>query len=256
MNCKNCHTEIQEQDDYCKSCGGKVIRNRLTLKNLFEHLSETFFNYDNKLLKTITALFKQPRLVIDSYVNGVRKRYINPISFFGLALTLSGLSTFIIRKFYLKYLILSISGTDDKVQETIQTFVLDYNSLIYSILIPFLATISFIVFRKKKYNYTEHIVLFFYTMSLFSMASVFVSQIILLINPSYYQATSAILLFLLVIYHCSLFKRLFNLSLKQLILKTLLFLILFFILYIFLSIALALVMFSTGAINIEDFRPK
>ncbi len=98
MNCKNCNTELSEQDQYCKSCGGKVIRKRLTLKNLFEHLSETFFNYDNKLLRTIVTLFKQPTVVTDNYINGVRKRYVDPISFFGLALTLSGLSTFIIKK--------------------------------------------------------------------------------------------------------------------------------------------------------------
>ena len=71
MNCKNCHTELKELDDYCKSCGGKVVRNRLTLKHLFEHLSETFFNYDNKLLRTIIDLVRIPEKVIDSYVIGI-----------------------------------------------------------------------------------------------------------------------------------------------------------------------------------------
>ena len=52
MNCKNCHTELHDHDDYCPNCGARVIRNRLTFKNLFEHISETFFNYDNKLLRT------------------------------------------------------------------------------------------------------------------------------------------------------------------------------------------------------------
>ena len=79
MNCKNCEISLTGTDDFCKNCGAKVIKNRLTLKNLFLHISETFFNYDNKLLKTILHLFTKPEYVIDSYVNGVRKKYINPI---------------------------------------------------------------------------------------------------------------------------------------------------------------------------------
>ncbi len=63
MTCKNCHTELEEYDDYFKNCGGKVIRNRLTFKNLFEHISETFFNYDNTLLKTFITLFRKPEAV-------------------------------------------------------------------------------------------------------------------------------------------------------------------------------------------------
>ena len=104
MNCKNCHTKLPLDSDFCNSCGGKVIRNRLTFRNLFEHISETFFNYDNKLLRTFIDLFKKPELVIDGYIEGVRKRYVNPISFFGISLTLSGLSIFIIKKYYLQYL--------------------------------------------------------------------------------------------------------------------------------------------------------
>lgn len=82
MDCKNCNIPLTVTDDFCRSCGAKVIRNRLTLKNLFAHITETFFNYDNKLLKTILHLFTKPDYVIDSYVKGVRKKYINPISFF------------------------------------------------------------------------------------------------------------------------------------------------------------------------------
>lgn len=104
MNCKNCHTELLQEDDYCRKCGGKVIRNRLSFKNLFEHLSETFFNYDNKLLRTFVQLIKNPEDVIVGYIDGVRKKYINPISFFGLSLTLSGLSIFILKKFYIEHL--------------------------------------------------------------------------------------------------------------------------------------------------------
>lgn len=60
MACKNCNTELTTDSEYCYHCGAKVIRNRLTIKNLFEHFSEQFLNYDNKFLQTFILLFKKP----------------------------------------------------------------------------------------------------------------------------------------------------------------------------------------------------
>ncbi|WP_296384349.1 DUF3667 domain-containing protein [Winogradskyella sp.] len=260
MNCKNCHTKLLEQDDYCKSCGGKVIRNRLSFKNLFEHLSETFFNYDNKLLRTFTQLFKQPEDVINSYINGVRKKYINPISFFGLALTLSGLSIFIIKKFYMQYLDFSSLFEGIKVSQDIfnatSSNALEYNSLFYSFLIPLFALISWVVFLDKKYNLTEHIIIYLYSMSLLSIIAVFVAQIVLIIVPQHYFIFSMLTFPLMFIYHCYALKRVFKLSIGNIILKSVIFLGLFFVAYFLISILVFLVMLATGVVNFEDFRPK
>ncbi len=40
MLCKNCETPLTTDSDFRKSCGVKVIRNRLTVKNLFENFTE------------------------------------------------------------------------------------------------------------------------------------------------------------------------------------------------------------------------
>ncbi|WP_175487073.1 DUF3667 domain-containing protein [Zunongwangia mangrovi] len=58
----------------------KKIDSRLDLKLVFEEFSTIFFNIDNTFLKTFTTLFKAPEKVIDSYITGVRKRYLNVIS--------------------------------------------------------------------------------------------------------------------------------------------------------------------------------
>ena len=91
MNCKSCQSTLKSQDNYCNICGAKVIRNRLTFKNLFEHFSEQFLNYDNKFLLTFITLFKRPEDVIAGYISGTRKKYVNVISYFAIAITLSGL---------------------------------------------------------------------------------------------------------------------------------------------------------------------
>jgi hypothetical protein len=159
MHCKNCYTELQEAFDYCSSCGGKVVRKRLTLKNLFEHLSETFFNYDNKLLRTIIDLCKKPEEVISTYIEGVRKRYVNPVSFFGLSLTLSGLSVFLIQKFYLDYIDIvawmsSLEIFNNPIsQKALANYsasdTMEYSSLIYSAIVPVFGLISWVVFGTR-----------------------------------------------------------------------------------------------------------
>ena len=99
-NCKNCNTQLLSKNDFCPSCGGKVIRNRLTLKALFSNFSEQFLNYDNKFLKTFLHLFSKPEEVIDGYINGTRKKYVNVVSYFAIAITLSGLLMFVLNKFF------------------------------------------------------------------------------------------------------------------------------------------------------------
>ena len=70
MACENCETPLTTESDFCNHCGAKVIRNRLTLKNLFAHFGEQFLNYNNKFIQTIIYLFKKPedvKAVIDLF---------------------------------------------------------------------------------------------------------------------------------------------------------------------------------------------
>jgi hypothetical protein len=266
LNCKNCHAQLLEEDDYCNKCGAKVIRKRLTLRNLFEHLSETFFNYDNKLLRTIIDLCVRPEEVIAPYINGVRKRHVNPISFFGLSLTLSGLSIFLIQKFYLEYFdivawfsnleIFNNPGSKQALANYSTNDSLEYSSLIYSAIVPVFALISWIIFWDKKYNFTEHIVIYLYSMSLVSIFSVLVGQIVLFISPTSYIPFVFLTYPVILVYHCYLLKRIFNLSPLELLARTLLFLIVFFVLYIIIGILSFILGLLLGQYNVGDFKPN
>ncbi|WP_157962290.1 DUF3667 domain-containing protein [Winogradskyella aurantiaca] len=260
-NCKNCHTELIEGAEFCHNCGAKIIRNRLSFKNLFEHITETFLNYDNKLLRTIICLFTDPTDVIGGYVKGVRRKYVNPLSFFGLALTLSGLSIFILRKFYMNdidfsMLVMENNPVNEDIFMSTQNSLQEYNSLFYSAMIPFFGLISWVVFLNKSYNLTEHIVIYLYTMSLMSIISVVLSQVLLFINPDLYMVSGFAILLFTLFYHCRLFKQLFELSWGWLVIKTALFLALLFIIYLGLSILYLVYLIQSGALQLSDFAPK
>ena len=102
MECKNCQFSIAPNENYCPRCGARVIRNRLTIRNILEDIYEQHLNLDNRLLLTIAHMFTKPGVVIIGYLHGMRKRYLNPVSYLGLAITLSGIVVLVIKKNLLK----------------------------------------------------------------------------------------------------------------------------------------------------------
>lgn len=227
MNCKNCQTELLPRSGYCSRCGAKVIRNRLTLKNLIGSFSEQFFNYDNKFLQTFLNLFKKPEDVIGNYINGTRKKYVNVISYYAIAITLGGLQFYILNKFFPEAMDLSALAVDEsgiELQQQNLTFIQEYQSLLMMLYAPIYAAFSRLVFLKnKKYNYTEHLVIFMYILAQLSIAGTVITITGAILGFSLGNITYFVML-LQVIYSAYCLKRLYELSMQGIILKTLLFL--------------------------------
>ncbi len=263
MHCKNCHTELVLDSDFCNRCGGKVIRNRLTFRNLFEHISETFFNYDNKLLRTCIDLFKKPEEVIGGYINGIRKRYVNPISLFGLTLTLVGLEWLFLSKFFPEQMNLSsiaVQGNESGINNVF-SFIQDYSSIVMMLLIPVYALISRIVFfDKKTFNYVEHIVAFTYMTSIISL----VGAVLNIIGLSLGKDLGVVVYFNLpiqIIYISYCFKRLYKISFIEIVARAILSFIVYMVIYIIVMLATVVVIYfidgKEGIMNLlESFRPK
>lgn len=259
MLCKNCETNLNEKSDFCYQCGAKVIRNRLTIRNLFEHFSEQFLNYDNKFLLTIKHLFSKPEIVINGYVEGVRKKYINPITFFAISLTISGLYLFIIQKFFPNAMDFSQLYADENTQKIpakTSSITLEYHSLLYFVLIPVLALISWVLFLKNNFNFTEHIVIYLYTMSMGSIITSIGSILILLTIPDIFFITSVLSILFLILFHCYLLKRVFQLNTTQIIIKTILFLIIFFFMCIVFSVLMIFTLVTFTDLTLQDYAPK
>ena len=134
--------------------------------------------------------------------------------------------------------------------------ILEYNSLFYSFLVPLLALVSWVTFLDKKFNFTEHIIIYLYSMSLLSILSVVVGQLMLLFIPSGYMLYSLSFWLIMLLYHSYVLKRIFKLSFGTLVLKTIIALSLFFVAYIIICILVFFLMLATGTVNLEDFRPK
>ena len=143
MNCKTCGHTLRSDFRYCPNCGAKIIRNRLTLKNVWQDLSFQVFNLDNTFLKTFRHLFTQPDGVIRSFISGARKKYMNPVSYFAIAITLSGLNFYVLRNWY------GITLTENNLNNANSPnmdFIFDYQGLLSYLMMPLYALMKWILF--------------------------------------------------------------------------------------------------------------
>lgn len=252
-NCKNCGNSI-ETSNFCSKCGAKKITKRITFKNLFQEFVDRFFNLDNSFVKTFVHLFTKPEDVIDGYIHGLRKRYINAFGYFAISLTVLSLFTFLLEDRLFELITVSNTEPQAEVNKAVMDFMVKYQTILNFLSIPLLAIVSKIVFYNyKKYNFTEHLVIYLYAYSHI------VAIISLLFIPITLLGVSMQFTFLqfpiYVIYIGYVLKRLYNLSFKSILLKTLLFFVVSFGLYFIISAATIFIMIITGSIDLEAFKP-
>ncbi|MEM6516398.1 MAG: DUF3667 domain-containing protein, partial [Bacteroidota bacterium] len=175
MQCRNCKYELSETHNFCPNCGAKIIKNRLTLKNIWQDINEKVFDVDNYLLKTFVHLFKQPEAVINEFIAGTRKKYVNVIQYFALSLTLAGIQLYLQNAFFS-----DVIATDTAFLGELQNYenqennpfkdtnledFNNYQNLFYIISVPISAIATwaaFFIAGKRGFNFTEHIVLNLY----------------------------------------------------------------------------------------------
>ena len=74
---------------FCAECGQREMGSRLTLRALWTEFASRVFNLNRGLLHTVVSLAKSPGAVPRDYVEGRRRTYTNPLSFFLLATAFS-----------------------------------------------------------------------------------------------------------------------------------------------------------------------
>lgn len=250
MDCKNCDKALHKSNQYCSYCGAPVITNRLTFKQIFREFSERYLSFDNKFLITFIALFKSPQLVINGFIDGLRTKYVNPVTFAIIAVTISGFSVYLIKKgFYGDVISQAVAQTqtNEKIPFDMKAyleFVFDYQNIIFFLSIPFLAVISKIVFYEiKKFNLAETSLIYTYTYSQFTIVSFFLSILLVILIGIDYSIYSFITFPLMIAYHAYALKKVFDLSWNQLFLKLFLFLAFMGVLIIFFMLLVGIGMF-------------
>ncbi len=252
--CKNCNQTLKTYDLFCFKCGAKKITYRITLKHLLQETSQRLFSVDNSIFRTFKDLCVAPEKVIDGYINGLRKRYINAFSYFAISLTATGLFSFIIKKFSIN-LLPGFSKESIDAGEFAFNFISEYQSFISFLSIPLIALISLVVFHNyKKYNYIEHIIIYLYAYSHITtiISFLIIAMSLLNLNPNIIMITSYGQFLIYTLYIGFTLKRLFVLSFKKILLKTLLFTLISSILLLVFSLLISLIAIKYNLVQIPN----
>lgn len=261
MNCKNCRTELTENSKFCNLCGAKVVTQRLTVKSLWADVTENVLGWDNKYFVTLKSLILKPGVLLKEYLEGTRKKYVNPFTFLVIGLTVT---LFTFNSFDEQYIRSNSDFQNKQIQwqsqwmnetfglalpseemqkkqiedsEKSTKFMLKYFNILVVITLPLYSLLAFLVYRKP-YNYGEHIVINSYIQGV-SFISISILFLISLVTHPLVYVSNIVLLF---IFYTYAYGKLYTLSIGQSIFKVFLF---FSILLIFV-IALLIMAFIIG----------
>ena len=167
--CINCGTDLT--GDFCHSCGQKALVKRISIKTFFEDYLSRLFGMDTNFLRTIKNLTLRPGIVGRTFIEGNRVKYIGPVGYFFLMITLVIilLSVFDINlKDFMGQAGESLAGIKENqlkehnLQEWIMVKISSNFKTFRFFIIVFLAIWSMMLYRKDKLNLFEHSVNCFY----------------------------------------------------------------------------------------------
>lgn len=159
--------------NYCHNCGQRKSVKRISVRSLIEDFSSKWIGWDNKFLRTIKGLTINPGLVVRKYIDGNRVSFVGPLGYTLLttAIMIFGYNIFEINiSDLMKSSQEAINGGTPQSEVTMEVTQslndLMANNFRYMvmIMIPFisLAGVMFYSGGKRKINYLEQMVLFFY----------------------------------------------------------------------------------------------
>ena len=159
--CRNCDNHFT--GDYCNKCGQKTTH-RITMGHIGHDMLHAFTHTDKGFFYLMLQLFVRPGIVAREYiVEGKRKRYFTPFQYI---LIIGAIAAFVaVNSHFIETTVQSIGGDtiySAKKLAFIQK-ITSYQSRYYNFLIliqlPFYALATFLVFRKHRFNYAEHLTL-------------------------------------------------------------------------------------------------
>ncbi|RNC89407.1 MAG: DUF3667 domain-containing protein [Allomuricauda sp.] len=258
MQCKNCDNNLRTDFSFCPACGAKVVRKRITLKNLFYDVVERYLNVDNTFLKTVFHMISKPQYVADGYISGVRRKYLNPISYIAIALFLSGISVLIMRKYAwdkIDFSVLAGQANGEGMRKTLE-FTMDYNNLIYLLYVPVIAIGGIALFNKKNYNISEHIIIGLYILATFSLISSIIAIAWLIIHPENYFNSSYYVIAAMLFYSLYVYIKISPFDRSATIFRSLGYMLLFFFGFLGVGIVINILLLVFGVVEFQDFLPK
>lgn len=172
--CRNCNSP--NISNYCSNCGQPIYTKRFTLKSYLITIFNTF-SLEKGFFYTLIMLFIKPGILINDYLKGKTRIYINPLKYLliiGSVFAFIMLKTTIIDTSYQKgndliygstkninqeYAELQKDESATKMQQKMLSFVKKYIHIVPLFILPFYSLIGLWFYRSKKLFYGEFLII-------------------------------------------------------------------------------------------------
>jgi hypothetical protein len=156
--CLNCNQPVV--NSFCSYCGQKTDTHRITFRHfIFHDILHGIWHFEKGILYTAKQAMIRPGKAALDYIAGKRIRYYNV---FYLTLLLIGLNLFISHiqiQLSNHYFNTELGPKANTAGAKIDAFLENYSKMIIFSFIPLFAINSFLIFRKKKLNLSEHFII-------------------------------------------------------------------------------------------------
>ncbi|MES2680762.1 MAG: DUF3667 domain-containing protein [Bacteroidota bacterium] len=153
--CLNCQTSLQ--GSFCHHCGQKSSTHRITFSKFIQHdLVHGIFHLDKGVLYTLKTLIYSPGYAARSFLEGKRVMHYN---IFALFIIIIALKTLVDLQIAPGEVFKSADAPAHQADETINNAIHHYYKLFYLLIIPLLSAFSFMLFKRLRFNFVEHLVL-------------------------------------------------------------------------------------------------
>lgn len=188
--CLNCDQVYK--GDFCPNCGQKATTHRINWRSFISELPKTFFNIEKGFGYTFKELTVAPRKTLDAYLAGKRVKFLSPIQYAILGVTLyTVLQAFWPSPF--PELSLDIQkGENYNIGYEFGRLIRGKLKFFWLLGIVLFATPAWMIFRK--YNFTEHMVLSAYIIGHSAFLGIFTLLIYalpIMVNPFIYLIIGA-----------------------------------------------------------------
>ncbi|WP_053058366.1 DUF3667 domain-containing protein [Pedobacter sp. BMA] len=152
--CLNCASPVSQ--NYCSHCGQKSSTHRYSIKHFLLHdFVHSVWHVDKGIFFTLKELFTRPGNSVREFIEGKRVPYFSFITLILLILTVSGLLA--------PYIHITATDLVPEVSKAMtnefEKTISRYPKLYLIITIPIYSLLSFLWFKKAKFNYSEHLVM-------------------------------------------------------------------------------------------------
>lgn len=166
MECKTCQKELTGPN-FCSHCGQKVITDRFTTRKIISTLLSQITNLDRGFTHTILMLFTNPSKVAKDYIAGSTMPYYNPIRLLLILATISAIISvssgiYDLQQEEIQAMVTPDIDVDEATtarQQAFQNEIKKYLQFVIIAILPFITMVSYRFFRKRGYNYAEHLIM-------------------------------------------------------------------------------------------------